>query len=132
MCLVTPKATTHVNLFPATTPVTFLIESLLKGGAVEAITTYSDDGASLLKEVTLPDGSNLFYENDAAHRLTAIANRLGERIEYALDAMGNRTAEVLRSDSGTIVRSQSQICDELGRLLQSIGAGSQKIGRAHV
>src|SRR3546814_9085119 len=99
MCLVTPKATTHVNLFPATTPVTFLIESRVKGGAGDAITTYSYDGASLLTEVTLPDGSNLFYEYDAAHRLTAIANRLGERIEYALDAMGNRTAEVLRSDS---------------------------------
>ena len=102
-----------------------LSESRLKGGAGDAVTRYSYDDRGLLTAVALPDGSRLFYEYDSAKRLTAIANDLDERIEYTLDAMGNRTAEVVRSDSGTIVRSQSQVFDELGRLLQRIGAGSQ-------
>jgi len=38
-----------------------------------------------------------FTCDDAAHRLTAVQNNVGERIEYALDLMGNRTAETARN-----------------------------------
>jgi RHS repeat-associated protein len=102
-----------------------LVESRVLGAAGDAVTAYEYDAANLLMAVQLPNGSRLAYEYDAAHRLTAIANDLGERIEYTLDEMGNRTAEVLRSATGAIVRDQSGVFDELGRLLQSIGAGNQ-------
>jgi YD repeat-containing protein len=102
-----------------------LVGSRVKGAAGDAVTAYTYDAANLLTAVTLPDGSRLTYEYDDAHRLTAIANELGERIEYTLDEMGNRTVEVLRADGGAIVRSQTRAFDELGRLLEHLGAASQ-------
>ncbi|MEO3430533.1 RHS repeat-associated core domain-containing protein [Pelagibius sp. CAU 1746] len=102
-----------------------LIESRVKATAGDAVTTYAYDDAGLLTAVSLPDGNRVYYEYDAAQRLTAVANDHGERIEYTLDAMGNRTVEVLRAGSGTILRSQTRVFDELGRLLQSVGASSQ-------
>ena len=102
-----------------------LVSSRVKGAAGDAVTTFGYNAADLLTAVTLPDGQQLLYEYDAAQRLTAIANARGERMEYTLDAMGNVTSDVLRSDSGAIVRSQTQVYDELGRLLQQVGAASQ-------
>ena len=64
----------------------------------------------------MPDDSELTYEYDTAHRLTAIENNLGERIEYTLDDAGNRTTEVVKNDASTIVKTQSRVFDELSRL----------------
>ncbi len=102
-----------------------LVSSRVKGAAGDAVTTFGYNAADLLVAVTLPDGQQLLYEYDAAQRLTAVANARGERMEYTLDAMGNVTGDVLRSDSGAIVRSQTRVYDELGRLLQQVGAASQ-------
>ena len=75
--------------------------------------------------MTLPDSSTLSYEYDAAHRLTAISNSLGERTEYAHDDMGNVTRTDIKSGVGTIIATQSAAFDELGRIMQQIGASSQ-------
>lgn len=91
----------------------------------DATTTFAYDDAGQIASVTLPDGSVLNYEYDEAQRLEAVSNALGERIEYTLDAMGNRTQEVVKSSTSTIVRTQTATFDELGRMLQSIGAASQ-------
>ncbi len=102
-----------------------LVSSRVKGAAGDAVTSFGYDAAGLMTVVTQPDGQQLLYEYDAAQRLTAIANAHGERIEYTLDAMGSVTGEVLRSDTGAIVRSQTRVFDELGRLLQQVGAATQ-------
>ena len=52
--------------------------------------------------IGLGDGSWLEYTWDDARRLTAVENNLGERIEYTLDAQGNRTAEAVRDSTGTL------------------------------
>ncbi len=39
--------------------------------------------------------------------------------------MGGRTAEVVRTAGGAIVRSRTRVYDEFGRLLQAVGAASQ-------
>ncbi|MDO9100910.1 MAG: hypothetical protein Q7U50_01330 [Candidatus Nitrotoga sp.] len=65
------------------------------------------------------------YTWDDARRLTAVTNNLGEKIEYSLDAMGNRTAQYLKDINGSLTKQNTWVYDKLGRLLKSIGAGNQ-------
>lgn len=88
-------------------------------------TSFDYDAAGQVIRITLPNNSYLDYEYDNAHRLTAVENNLGERIEYVLDSAGNRTGEVVKDASSTITRSQTQVFDELSRLREMIGASSQ-------
>jgi len=75
----------------------------------------------LLKRATQPDGSEVSYEYDAAHRLKAISDTLGNRVEYTLDANGNRTQEDVKDPSGTLKRTMSRVYDALGRAQQTTG-----------
>ena len=43
--------------------------------------------------MTQPDDSYLIYSYDQAHRLTGIADALGDHIAYTLDAASNRVKE---------------------------------------
>ncbi|RFC35886.1 MAG: RHS repeat-associated core domain-containing protein [Candidatus Nitrotoga sp. SPKER] len=78
-----------------------------------------------ITQTTQGDGSALTYTWDDARRLTAITNNLGEKIEYSLDAMGNRTAQRLKDINGSLTKQNTWVYDELGRLLKSIGASNQ-------
>jgi YD repeat-containing protein len=97
-------------------------------GGVPATTSFTYDGVGQITRVALPGGPALNYEYDAPHRLIAVSNDQGERIEYTLDAMGNRTSEAIKAAGGITKRTQARAFDELGRLLQSIGAASQTFG----
>ncbi len=79
-------------------------------------TTYDYDPVGQLKKVTHPDGSILAYTYDDAHRLTDIADGLGNTIHYTLDAMGNRTKEEVKDPGGALVRSQRRVYDALNRV----------------
>ncbi|MGH8769048.1 MAG: hypothetical protein ACREVT_12835 [Burkholderiales bacterium] len=85
------------------------------------LTTYEYDGVGQLNKVTLPDASFLAYTFDAAHRLTEIADNLGNKIVYTLDAMGNRTREDVRDPGGSLAQTRTRVYDGLNRLLQDIG-----------
>ena len=61
-----------------------------------------------------------------ARRLTSVTNNTGEKIEYTYNANGDQTSETVKSSAGTIVRQQSALFDELGRLMKSIGAAAQQ------
>ncbi len=76
-------------------------------------------------KVTLPDGAFFTYGYDAAQRLTSIENNLGERIEWTLDPMGNRTSILAKNGGSTLVYTHTQAFDALGRLLRDIGAYNQ-------
>ena len=102
-----------------------LKERRVKQASGDAVTTFDYDAVGQIPTITRPNGVKLHYAYDAAHRLEAVRNDLGERLDYALDAMGNRTGETVKSADGTIKRTQTNTFDELGRLLQSIGAASQ-------
>jgi YD repeat-containing protein len=88
-------------------------------------TAYQYDAVGQLLKVTLPDGSFITYTYDPAHRLSAIADALGNRITYTLDAMGNRTKEEVKDPTGQLARTRSHIFDALSRLAQDIGAQGQ-------
>jgi len=49
---------------------------------------------------------------------------VGKR-SFRPDAMGNRISETVKDDSGSIVSQQTQVFDELGRVLEAIGAEGQ-------
>ena len=76
----------------------------------------------MLEQATLPDGSSLTYTHDAAHRLTAINDHKGTRVDYTLDAMGNRTAEQVKDPGGVLVTNITRVIDALNRVQQVTGA----------
>ena len=63
-------------------------------------TVFGYDPVGQMTSVTLPDGARLTYTYDAAHRLTAINDHKGNRIDYTLDAMGNRITEKTKDPGG--------------------------------
>jgi len=76
----------------------------------------------LLKEVTHTDGSYMLYTYDAAHRLYKLEDGQGNRIQYTLDAMGNRTAENVYDPSNLLARTRTQVFNTLNQLWKQIGA----------
>ena len=89
------------------------------------ITNYQYDNAGQLKKIILPDNSFLSYTYDAAHRLTDMADNLGNRVHYTLDNMGNRTKEELFDPSNNLAQTQQREYDALSRLWKDIGAQNQ-------
>jgi RHS repeat-associated protein len=92
--------------------------------AAEAV-AFDYDSRGLLGKVTLADGSFIRYQYDAAHRLTEIADRLGNVVQYTLDAMGNRIKEEVYDPDDAIVRTRQRTYDALNRLYSEIGASDQ-------
>lgn len=75
----------------------------------------------LLRRTTQPDDNFVEYIYDDAHRLIALSDSLGNRIDYTLDNMGNRTAEKVKDPSGALARQVTRIYDALGRVRQTTG-----------
>ncbi|WP_377160869.1 hypothetical protein ACFJIX_13645 [Roseateles sp. UC29_93] len=89
--------------------------------AAGATTGYDYWPTGLLKRSSQPDGSAVNYEYDDAHRLVAVSDTQGNRIEYTLDQSGNRTNEVAKDPQGTLKRTMSRAFDALGRAQQTTG-----------
>ncbi len=85
-------------------------------------TTFEYWPTGLLKKATLPDASFLLYTYDDAHRLMRLEDGEGNRIEYTLDAMGNRTAESVYDPSSTLTRTRIQVFNSLNELWKQVGA----------
>jgi RHS repeat-associated protein len=102
----------------------WLTRRIVRGAnaGADAITRIDYLPTGLVSRVTQPDGSFVRYEYDAAHRLTAVIDALDNRIDYTLDAAGNRTHEQVRGSDGALVREQRRVYDTLGRLEQQLDA----------
>ena len=85
------------------------------------LTTFGYEPTGLLKKVTLPDQASVTYTYDAAHRLVAINDQQGNRIDYTLDAMGNRISEKAKDSGGTLVKNIQRTIDALNRVQQVTG-----------
>ena len=89
------------------------------------ITDYLYDSVGQVTSIKFPDNSFLTYTYDDAHRLTEIADSLNNRIQYTLDAMGNRIKEEVFDPANTLTQTQEREFDALSRLWKNIGAQSQ-------
>jgi len=107
------------------TPQGWLASVAVAGAGGTATTAIAYDAAGLITQITRPDGSFLAYTHDAAHRLTQVSDAFGGTIAFTLDALGDRTETQIAASGGGIVKTQSAVFDDLGRLLQSIGAAGQ-------
>lgn len=88
-------------------------------------TSYRYNAVGKLSRVTLPDGSALTFSYDGAHRLTGIADSLGDHITYTLDASGNRVRTDAYDGNGKLSRSVQRVYNALNRLVKQIGAQGQ-------
>lgn len=73
----------------------------------EQTTVFDYDAAGNLIRATLPNGAFLRYTYDAAHRSVALEDNLGNRIDYTLDALGNRLRENVTDPGGALSRTGS-------------------------
>jgi RHS repeat-associated protein len=76
--------------------------------------TYTASGQ--LQSTQLPSGETLTYAYDAAHRLTGIADNLGNTMTFTLNAAGERVGEALHDTAGTLRKMLTRAYDTLGRL----------------
>ncbi|MFC5472735.1 DUF6531 domain-containing protein [Paraherbaspirillum soli] len=96
-------------------------KSVTANGTTES-TSYRYDGVGQLTQVTLPNASTVSYSYDPAHRLTKIADSVGNSIVYTLDNIGNRISEQVKDPSGALARQTSRVIDALNRIQQITGA----------
>ncbi len=89
------------------------------------LTQFQYDGVGQLTRIILPDSSFMDYSYDAAHRLIALADALGNKISYTLDALGNRIKEDILDPSNTLTQQRRRVFDSLNHLAQDIGAQNQ-------
>ncbi|MDF3982573.1 RHS repeat-associated core domain-containing protein [Luteibacter sp. PPL554] len=84
----------------------------------DAITALTYESTGALHSVTDPDGVTLTYTYDDAHRLTDIADAVGNRVHYTLDASGNRIKEEAFDPQNVSRRSLSRTFNTLGQLVK--------------
>jgi RHS repeat-associated protein len=90
-----------------------------------AVTTYAYDAAGNVTRITAGDGSYLQYTYNGARRIIRIANNTGEKIDLAYNDNGDVTSRTIKTSANAIVYQQTQVFDELGRLLRQVGAANQ-------
>jgi RHS repeat-associated protein len=95
------------------------------------VTTYQYDAVGQLTKLIRPDNSFFAFAYDNAHRLTRISDSLGDRVDYTLDAAGNRTAVNISDPNGVLSQTHSRIYDGVSRLSQDIGASGQTTALAY-
>ncbi len=104
---------------------------LLTRTVAGATTTFAYDGVGNVIQTTMPNGAFLSNAYDAAHRLVAVADNLGNRIEYTLDALDNRIQEDVRDPQGTLTRTLSRTYNDLNRLVATVGGAGQTTAFAY-
>ncbi len=108
-----------------------LITQSVSDGVNTRTTNYIYDPVGNLTQVSEPDGSVLKYEYDPANRLIGIKDGSGNRIDYTLDAMGNRLETRVSDPAGTLKEHKRQVYNQLGRLIESIDSQDHSTGYSY-
>jgi YD repeat-containing protein len=102
-----------------------LVSRTVNTTAGPVTTSYTYDAVGNLTQIKLPDGAAIANTYDAAHRLVSTADLIAQQIQYALDALGDRTQTNVLNSTSAVVRQHSANFDALGRMLQDIGGAGQ-------
>ena len=107
-----------------------LLSSATGSGAAIEATTYTYHSTGQLATAVLPSGYSSAYTYDAAQRLVAAVDNRGNRIDYTLDAMGNRLREEVKDPGGNIALLTRRVVNQLNRVssLQSANNQTTNIG----
>ena len=100
-------------------------------GASQSQYAFQYDAVGDLTQITLPMGGYLAYTYDTAQRLTQVSNSRGETENFTNDLAGDVTTVSVQTSGSVITAQQTAAYDELGRIIQSIGAGSQTTAMAY-
>lgn len=100
-------------------------------GGSQSVYTLEYDVVGNLAKLTLPEGGFLEYTYDAGGRLTEVENDRGQTQTFAVNAAGEPTSLTIKTAGATTVAQQTYAYDELARLIQAVGAGSQTTGFAY-
>jgi YD repeat-containing protein len=85
-------------------------------------TSYAYRPTGKLSRITRPGGITFVnFEYDDAERLRALSDQAGNRIDYTLDAAGNRTAEAIKDSANVLRRQLSRTFDAIGMLRSITG-----------
>ena len=101
------------------------ISTVTVQGNTPATTSFSYDLNGLLTSLTSPAGVTLTYGYDDAHRLTSISDAQGNKMVFALDALGNRVQTQVQTGSAQVLSNSRATFDTLGRLFTQIGADNR-------
>lgn len=96
-------------------------EQRLEAPQGDLVTRYVYDPVGQLIEIHPPAGDSLYYDYDAAQRLTGLRTEGGARLSYELDDLGNVVSVETFDETGTLVRRHQQAYDGLSRLQAHIG-----------
>ena len=107
-----------------------LLSSATGSGAALEATAYTYHPTGQLATAVLPSGYSAAYTYDAAQRLVAAVDNRGNRIDYTLDAMGNRVREEVKDPGGNIALLTRRVVNQLNRVsnLQSASNQTTNIG----
>jgi RHS repeat-associated protein len=124
------KPTTILDQNGITTTLTYDVDDrpltiTVNPGASQSQYKFSYTNAGDILKITLPGGGYLQYTYDNARRVTLVTNDRSQTQAFTYDANGGQLTQVTKTSSSTTTQQESAAYDELGRLLQAIGAGSQ-------
>lgn len=101
-----------------------VLTTTIDPGANQSQYTFTYNAMGDVTKIRLPQGGFLSYTYDAARRLTAVGNEKGESIALVPDMAGNATRFIVKDAAKVSTLRQSIVFDELGRMIQILGAAS--------
>jgi RHS repeat-associated protein len=122
LTIIDPNKVTTTNTYDARLN---LHTSTLSTTAGPLTTTWTYNAVNELQNLQQPDGSQLTYGYDTAHRLTSITDLLGNATTYTLDGLGGATATNVTNSSNTVTKTSSAVFDALDRMTSYIGGEGQ-------
>lgn len=108
-----------------------VLSATLDPGPAQSAYAFEYTAVGNIAKITLPGGGWLEYSYDDASRVTGVENNRGETQAFVNNDAGAPTAITVKDASSTTTRQQTLAYDELGRIIQSIGAGAQTTSFAY-
>jgi len=88
-------------------------------------TSFVYDKIGQIIQLTLANGNVTNYQYNGARLLTQVSDALGNKMIYSYDEMGNLTKVDVKDPLNILSRTQSQVYDQLNRLIKQVGATNQ-------